>query len=321
MSISNGNGINGFNGFNGFGGYSNNGNGHFSGPRIENNSFENVLGDLKEQDKAAVNRRIQPSDPMEVLQWVRQSLREQREKRDRLAAEHSELVKAGDLATVGLGRLGNLVKFDKRVQYEYLVDLHRDFTFKNENISYALDAARNTIDETTLNMQFVGESLLSPLADRHKKIAVQKELGLRLRDTDNSLDRTERDINSQNKTFRQLSEGIQKLMNEASIKLPAKVKETINREDQVKKLAIMHQKNLSKGKDLINFTPYKPQQQKTKVKMLGGYGDGTDTVTVTETEDTITTATESSIDPKYALASTTIGLILGILVFFVILKK
>jgi hypothetical protein len=313
-------------------GFSNNGNNvsnnGFAGKGYER-SLGDIMGDLRAQDIASQDRRVQPADPAEFLRWVRQTLRDQRMVMDQLAEEHASLSKAGDLATVGLKRLGALVKFNDRLQYEYLVDLHRDFTFKNQNIGYTLEKCRGVLNETTINAQFVGETLNAALADRHKKIAVQKELGLRLRDTDSDFDRCKRAVGGQKTTYKQLSEGIQTLMSKASIKLPAKVKATMNMQDEVAKLAIMHQKSLSKGKDAINSKKYIPSDKTNKIT-FGGWGDTSQDDSSTEAKDVSKTPGEvpevpeestEKFDPKIALASTTVGLIVGILVFYVLLSR
>ena len=334
MSISNGNGNGNLNGY--YYGDSNN-NGRLNGYMNSNGSqgslkgyvqgnFADIKADMQAMEQSSREKRLEPPATDDMLRWVRQSLRDQSQKVNELKKENASLIKAGELATVGLNRLGGLIKFDKRLQYEYLIDLHKDFTFRLQNISYALETARDTIKETTLNFQFVGESLNKPLADRHKKLAVRKELGLRLRDTDNNLERTENEVNHQKLLYKQLSEGIQKLMNEASIQLPPNVKDKMNKEDEVKRLAIQHKKSLEKGFDVLNPNPYDPPAAKTKVKMLGGLGsedggDVTTTIEVDEVDVDVKPATSESFDPKFAVASTTIGVIAGIILFFVLMKK
>jgi hypothetical protein len=188
------------------------------------------------------------------------------------------------------------------------------------------------LNETTINAQFVGETLNAALADRHKKIAVQKELGLRLRDTDSDFDRCKRAVGGQKTTYKQLSEGIQTLMSKASIKLPAKVKASMNMQDEVAKLAIMHQKSLSKGKDAINSKKYIPTDTTNKIT-FGGWGDATQNTGTPDASDAPHTSvapdtskeaskeTAEKFDPKIALASTTVGLIVGILIFYVLLAR
>lgn len=292
---------------------SKNSNGHLNG------SFGNMVGDLQDQEAASLNRRLEPSSPDEFIKWVQQSLREQRQKANKIKEEHIALVKSGELATVGLTRLGGLVRFKGRLNYEKLVDLHRDFTFKNKDIGNTITRVTDVLNETTLNMQFVGETLTSALADRHKKIAVQKELGLRLRDTDSTIDIARREVDHQNKIYGQLSQGIQKLMHEAKLKLPAEVQEKINREDAIAKMAITHKSSLEKGHDVINSKKYIPPVSQAKVKMFSGLGEEAASHSAEETPPAIDKPT--GIDAKFAMASTTIGVILGILIFFVLKKK
>jgi len=233
------------------------------------------------------------------------TLRDHQNTYSSLTSKNKKLINAAELATVGLKRLGSLVKFDDRVQYEYLIDLHRDFTFLNQNIKYSLDKCGHALRETTTNMQFVGEILNSALADRHKKIAAQKELGLRLKDFDGDFGRCKAVIENQEKLHRQLSEGIQKLMNKASIKLPPSLKQRINREDEVEKIAFKHKKNLEKGRDVINYTSYLPKERsKIKIKSLGE-----------EETKTIPEAPKSQINKPIAAAAVIIGVIVGSLLF------
>jgi hypothetical protein len=289
------------------------------------NGFDGMFGDLKAQEASSLDRRVEPASPEEFIKWARQTLRNQRAIYDNLFKEHAILSRSADIATVGLGRLGSLVKFGNRAQYETIVDLHRNFTFKNKNIGFSLQKCKNSIDDTIMNIQFVGETLAAPLADRHKKIAAQKEMGLRLKDTETAFDRCKAAVNSQKKINSQLSEGIQALMHKSSISLPDQVKETINREDRVKKLAITHRKSLDKGRDVINTTPYIPKERTTVE--LGGWGDAQQPTTPTTIADPAetpkATAKEmaSGFNPCLGLASTTVGIIVGILIFYVILGK
>lgn len=276
-----------------------------------------MMGELSEQMRSSEDRRAVAASPAEFLKWVSQTLRDQRTVYEELKEKHKKLDKASDLATVGLKRLSSLVKFDNTVSYEHLVDLHRDFTFKNKNIGYTLERCKQVLDETTTNMQFVGETLNSALADRHKKIAVQKELGLRLRDTDADFNRCEKAIIAQNKTQRQLSEGIQSLMNKASIKLPPKIRQDMHREDEVAKMAVMHKRSLEKGKDVINSKAYTPGSR-DQVRTLSGIGEeaATPNSTTASNEKLEKGEIKSGINLKVAIASVTIGLIFGSLFFF-----
>lgn len=275
------------------------------------NGFGDMLSDIKAQETAAYDRRMEPADPIEYMKWARQVLRTNNELHSALLKDNANLTEAGELATVGLNRLGNIIRSDNRIKYETLLDLHRDFMFKNQDISYTLEACANNLKDTTMTIQLVSETLVSPLADRHKKAAVQKELGLRLRDIDASFSKCKDAIDSQKTTYKQLSEGLQKLLHEASVQLPPDLKEDMHKEDQVAKIALMHKKSLEKGKDAINYTPYKPD------KDLKGWGD---TAAPTQT-DSASSITKKPLDIKFALASTTVGIIIGVLLFYVILPR
>jgi len=302
MSISNGNGLNGFNG------------------------YEDLLGDLAKQEAAAQNRRLEPPDPIEFLKWITETLRDHRAKYEKLASTHKKLNKKADLATVGLKRLESLVTIKNRARLDFLKETHRTLAAANSGIGYTLDRCKKILDETTISYQLIGETLKSPLADRHKKIAMRKEIGLRLKDIDAEYKRCFQAVALQKKQMRQLSEGIQTLMHKASIKLPPKMRETINREDQVAKIAQMHKKSLSAGRDRINTTPYDPTQDKSMSGYLGYYGEGavaeavdaaSEAAAAAETKPKAPTPeTPKGIDPKYAIAAVAAGATLGVILLF-----
>ncbi len=273
---------------------------------------EDMMGELADQLHSAEDRRTEAASPADYLRWVSQTLRDQKAVYDKLKKEHDFLVNAADLATVGIKRLGALVKFKDRVGYEHLADLHRDFTFKNKNITYTLVKCKQVLDETTMNMQFVGETLNSALADRQKKKAVQKELGLRLRDSDADFARCQKAVATQKKTHKQLSEGLQALMNKAGIQLPPKIRQDNHREDEIAKIVIRHRKNLEKGMDTLNSKPFVPEiRDRARKNLNGGAGLGETDDKKDEEE-----GKESSLDPRIAIASLTIGLIFGSLYFY-----
>jgi len=291
---------------------------------IISNGFngDDLLADLARQEAAAQDRRLLPPDPNEVLRWITETLRDHRTKYEKLAKAHKKLNKEADLATVGLKRLETMVTIKNRNRLDFLKDTHRNLSEANAGIGYTLDRCKRVLKEMTVNYQLIGETLKSALADRHKKIGMRKEIGLRLKDIDADFSRCFQAVALQKKQMRQLSEGIQTLMHKASIKLPPKVRETINREDQVARIARMHTKALSAGRDKINTTPYNPGQDRS----MSGYGhsaavstNGTKPLVSTNgtkppaTQDT---EVEKGIDLKFAIAATVAGATIGVLLLF-----
>ena len=301
-----------------------NGNRNGNGGRLDgyslngNGNGHDLMGDLAQQEKAATHRHLYPAAPADFIKYVAQTLRDHRKTYEVLRAEESKLNEASQLATVGLNRLQGLVRMKNEVPYEHLVDLHRDFTFKNRSIKYILDNCKIVLDDTTNNMQFVGETLNSQLADRHKKKAVQQELGLRLQDIDADFNRCKKAVDHQNKLYRQLSEGIQALMNKASVKLPPKVKQNFHREDEVNKIAVMHQKSLKRGHDAINQgRKFKPQDRDRAIEM-SGFGDEQNPVVEIDStsEGTPAPVVEKSIDFKKAVVALALGIAVGSLFLY-----
>jgi len=217
---------------------------------------DHLSGDLHEDfaqmDRESLAKRTEGADPIAFLQWVTETLRLNREKYKELNAEHENLVKAADSALIGLKRLESLVKYLKRDELEHLQNMHRTFVHNNRGIAYTLDRYKKILDETTTTWQLVGETLVQPLADRHKKMGMQKEIGLRLQDVDAYFERCRAAVDAETERNRQLAEAIQKLMNEVSIKLPPSIQKQIGMEDQVKQLALDYSISLQRGKDTIN---------------------------------------------------------------------
>lgn len=211
-----------------------------------------VHKDLAQMTKESIERHSEPANPLEFIQWVRESLREHQQNYERMAGDHKDLVKAADTATIGLKRLEALVKYFKRDELEHLQNMHRTFVHNNRGIGYLLEKCTKVLGETTTTWQLVGETLVQPLADRHKKIGMQKEIGLRLRDVQYYFDRCQEAIDAETQRNRQLTEGIQKLMHEASVKLPPATQKQMEMEDQVKQLALDYSISLKKGKDRLN---------------------------------------------------------------------
>ena len=56
--------------------------------------------------------------------------------------------------------------------------------FGAAGVGYTLDRCKRVLEEVTISYQLIGETLKSALADRHKKIGMRKEIGLRLKDID-----------------------------------------------------------------------------------------------------------------------------------------
>lgn len=219
---------------------------------IKDHLSGDVHEDLRQMNQESLDRRTEAADPLEFMKWASESLRLHRESQDQFVKDHQNLNKAADSATIGLKRLEALVRYISRDELQHLQDLHRTFVHHNRGTGYLIEKCKKVLNETTMTWQLAGETLVQPLADRQKKKGIQQEFGLRLRDIDYYFDRCKNTIEEQKVRDRQLAEGIQNLMNVASIKLPPHVKQTIDREDAVKQLAVDYQVDLKKGKDFIN---------------------------------------------------------------------
>lgn len=277
---------------------------------VPNQDFGNPDNDLANQENLARLRTLEPANPVDFLKWVREASRDYNNACQELKQKHVELNYSAELARIGLKRLESLILANQRLTLNNLEDLHRAFTKANEGIGYTLEQCDNTIQDLIINYQMVAESLSSPLADKHKKIGVQKELGLRLRDVDNALKQCKLAVKGQTKLNKQLSESIQLLLSESCVQLPSHVREKITKEDEIARIALKLRGTLENGKDAINSIPFDPQSQKP-VEMA---------VSLADKQTNINLQGLSGITDSVSLvsggAALAIGIIIGILVFF-----
>jgi len=276
----------------------------------QDSGYGDLLGDLAAQAKAAQNRNVQPADPVSFIKWVQETTREQNTLYETLKKRYDALTHSADLATIGLKRLETLILLEQRPALETLQAMHRDFTRANGGIGYTLDQTKHTIRELVTNYQMVAESLRSSLADRFKKIGIQKDLGLRLRDLDESLKRSDVAVGQQEKISKQLSDGIQALLSKTAVKLPPAQKENITKEDEVRRIALNLAKKIEGPLDPVNYTrtpkPKAPEivvpildQIQKAAPAIAGLGDST-----------------SGISFVPAATCLVVGAIIGILLFF-----
>jgi len=230
------------------------------------------------QEKASLNKRIQPANPTEFLKWVTQTLRDQRSVLDGLSGQYRGLATKQDEATRALKNLDKLTPFGERINLDHMKDMHRNLVHKTRGVSAVLARCKSVIDETTANYQFVGETLKSGLADRHKKIAVQKELGLRLKDIDSEFDRCKGVIVELSSSQDRLSRAVQKLLNKMRISLPPTMRENINKVNKIEAIAEGYGKKLTEEKkttaerkideSLAGFTFGEEEEKTTNLKPL-----------------------------------------------------
>lgn len=264
-----------------------------------------VLKDMKRQADAAQDKHIQPAPASDYVAWASDSLRKNHEQYALLQQEHVALARSQDQAQVGLDRLQTMVNFKNQMELNHLQDMQRDFAHANRNIGYTLERCKKILDETATNNTLIANTLFDPLADNRKKIAVQKELGLRLRDVDDQFERCRKAVGSQKKKIKTITDGIQKLMSEAGLKLPPKAREDIKREDAIRRIALDYGKVLTK-------------QAEKKEPVLAGLGSETARSDASDLSPTTspTPSPSSTLDPKLLGVAALAGITIGLALFF-----
>lgn len=283
---------------------------------IKDHLSGDVHEDLKKLSQDSMDRRAEPADPAHFIEWVRESLREHRETLGELQTEHQNLLKAADIATIGLKRLESLVKYLKRDELENMQNLHRTFMHNHRNAGYTLDKCKRILDETTTTWQLVAETLMQPLADRHKKIGMQKEIGLRLRDVEFYYNKCKEEIADLSSRNRQLSQGIQELMHTTSVKLPPDTQKQIEMEDQVKQLALDYGKSLRRAENRATENISK-RVEATKIPVDRKSSSLGNTPETTKTPDSVKITVSATDSKKYIYCGLAVvaGLTLGCVIF------
>jgi len=202
--------------------------------------------DFAEEELSSLEKRLEPASPEEFLKWVRESIRVGRQRLQQLEIEHRTLLTKADHATVNLKRLQEFAKFGEKFNLNRIEDVHRQIMHDTNGLGQILVRCNEIITDTTMNQQFVGETLKQKLADRHKKIAVQKELGLRLRDLDRCLERSEAIVKQQKESMENLQRSIRKLLTRLKVKLPPAEREKVDREDKVAQIARRYSVKIAK---------------------------------------------------------------------------
>jgi hypothetical protein len=279
---------------------------------VPNSNGHDMLGDLAAQENSAVEKRLVPASPTDFMRWVRETIREHRITFENLVKEHRKLVIGEDKATLGLKRLSMMIHFKDKPTHEHLMDMHRNYVFKNKDIGYTLGRCKRVLDETSTNLQFVGETLISQLADEGKKKAVQRELGLRLRDIDQDFSNCKSAVGNQKSIHKKLADGIQVLMHKAKIKLPPKVREDMGREEKVAQIALDLKNQVLKDK-----APWAGKVETPK-RVLKSVSLGEETSIDAEAPVAVETSDETSNKPNMAMAiaAVIVGLIAGTLIFY-----
>jgi len=212
---------------------------------VPSNKYGLSFRGFSDQEASSLNKRLQPADPIEFLKWISQTLRDHRITLENLSGKHRSLITKQSNATRALKNLDKLVSIEDRATLDHMKDMHRGVVHKTKGIGAVIARCKSVIDETTASYQFVGETLKSVLADRHKKIAMQKELGLRLKDIDAEFNRCNGVIASLASGQDRLSSAVQKLLNKLRVKLPPTMRDKISKRERVEAIADSYGKKIT----------------------------------------------------------------------------
>lgn len=183
---------------------------------------------LNLQQKIAEQRRLEPADIKDFFLTANQSLRDRETKYSDLNNKFAKIQSDNEKATIGLERLRNIVSErvnakSPRIDLQRTTETLANIIKNNQNIGYILNRCRRALDEAATVAELAANTIRSELADRHKKVASQKELALRLRDIDELFEKCSASISDQQIEQKKILDSIQELLHIFGIKLPDNV--------------------------------------------------------------------------------------------------
>lgn len=219
--------------------------------------YYNQFADSREetlslQQKISQQKILEPSDIKDFFLTATQSLREREDRYSELSNRFNQISGNLEKATIGLERLRNTVSETVAVQSPRL-DLQRVtetlavIIKNNQNSGFILNKCRRSLDEVATVAELVANTIKSELADRHKKVASQKELALRLRDIDDLFNKCIDALNQQEKDQTEVLNTIQELLHVFGIKLPDNL-EQLKFTDRLTKVISKEQEKLRNSK-------------------------------------------------------------------------
>jgi len=205
---------------------------------------QSQFDDLISQERLAAMRHVEPADAIEFTQNVSALLRDHRLKFNAFAKRFDLCNQIFDSATVTLKRLESFSLSASRATLQHLQTTYRNTEKNSANLGYLLDKCRRLLDETATTYQLVGATLREPLADKHKKVAVQQELSLRLKDIENYFGQLQKLLGVVEKQQNSLLDNLQNFLAKIGVKIPLEVLDTMSKEDKLKAAILTNQRKL-----------------------------------------------------------------------------
>lgn len=220
------------------------------------------------------NKRLVTADFRDLFLSTSNDLRDKETKFGKLKNKFIKI--AGNLkkAIVGADRLRNPVSetsgaISPRLDLQRLTDNLNQTIKSNENTGYVLNRARRSLDEVATVAELVATTIKSKLADKHKKLAALKELGLRLHDVEELLVKAEDALNLEEGSQKQLLDTIQELLHSFGIKLPQDI-ESANLKKRMVEIIETSQEKLRNHEPLGHLAGLDETNMTSKVKRILG---------------------------------------------------
>lgn len=262
--------------------------------------FGDMLNNLKRQQQIAQSRHIEPSPSEDFLKSISDTLRQYQVSLKDIAGKHNSLATQSKDLEVGINRLRTLVNFENQLELQKLEQMHLVFVNKGRQIDGLLGKVQHLLNQVSLNNGMVNTTLHDPLADRHKKIAVQQEIGVRLQEIESALSQASGEVSRQQSRMAEIASGVNELVEYEGVKLPESKRDEIRREDGIAKIALEYGKSLPKR-----------SSKTTKSKGLGFFAASE------PSEDSDDTEISEKIDPVWAATSLLAGIAAAVVLLHV----
>jgi len=190
--------------------------------------------DLRDKEIAAKSRHYEPANSTDFIDAVSGELRDKEAKFQEFCQTFAVIRNKFKASFIGLKRLEVLVSSRHRITYNNLREENSRMLSHSKSLGYLVERCRNLLKDTVTVTQLVGETLKDPLADRHKKIAMQQELGLRLQDLDDQFSQSEKALNSLVCKQDAFQTKIEDLLAQVGAKVVPETSSDLSKEDQLK---------------------------------------------------------------------------------------
>lgn len=187
---------------------------------FDGNNPEEQEDNMRKLEEAASSRHLDPVRASDYMSAVAETLRAHKEIHGRLAKRHEDAMDTVVNFVVGLKHLEPNVSDKHRIRLFDLRAIPMGIYIFGKQIDYNLGKCGRILLETSTNSELIADTIKNPLTDKNTKVAVQKELKLRLDDLENAYKQCDKAISGMERDNKDVEKKIDTLVKELGIPLP-----------------------------------------------------------------------------------------------------